>query len=255
MPLTDRWSRVKEVFHEASDRSAVERALFLDTACGTDSDLRQEVESLLASYDEAHAVSFIEGSALGDAGLVAAERLRGPLAPGVSVDRYDLLERLGEGGIGVVYKARDRRLGRLAALKFLCDEYSTDVESMERFSREARTASALNHPGICTIYEVGEWQGRQYIAMELLHGRTLAERLAEGPLAGAELMGVALEVADALGAMHTAGIAHRDLKPANVFLTTGGRVKILDFGLAKAAIGHATRDDFQTQTGTTMGTV
>jgi TolB-like protein/tetratricopeptide (TPR) repeat protein/predicted Ser/Thr protein kinase len=151
---------------------------------------------------------------------------------------YEIVEKLGEGGIGVVYKARDLRLGRSVALKFLREYYSQDAAAMERFTREARAASALSHPNICTVHEIEkDAAGRPFIVMELLQGRTLQQRLREGPLPLAEAVDVARQLLEVLQSMHALGIVHRDLKPANVFLTESGRVKVLDFGLAKFWIG------------------
>ena len=239
----ERWGQVEQIFHAALQVEESRRGELVRQSCAGDDDLRREVESLLAHHSES--ASFIETPAFADADTSAprprsSRSLNPTLNPksGLAdtvIGHYRVLGKIGCGGMGVVYEAEDLKLGRHVALKFLPEELAEDPESLQRFRREARSASALNHPNICTIYEVNEANGRAFIAMELVEGKTLRELLASGSLPMRKAIEIAAQVAEGLTKAHEAGIAHSDLKPENLMVSDDGFVKILDFGLAKLA--------------------
>ena len=250
----DRWQEIDRLFDAVLEREPAQRAAFIADACTGDDQLRRELESLLAAHEQAE--QFIEAPAFALAAKAAAAEKSSSIL-GRKIGPYRVLSLLGAGGMGEVYLAEDTRLRRRLALKLLPSEFTHDPERIRRFEGEARAASALNHPNIVTIYEIGQIDGSYFIATELVEGQTLRDFM---PLARAQTkraLNVVIQVADALSAAHAAGIVHRDIKPENIMLRPDGYVKVLDFGLAKLtepspASGEGTE---RTDTGAVMGTV
>ncbi len=234
-----RWAQVTAVFHEALERDEPARAAYLQAACAGDGQLRAEVESLLASHQAAG--RFAEGSPLEALPRSAVEALglQPRLAPGSRLGSYVIVAPLGAGGMGEVYSARDATLDRDVAVKVLPDLFAHDRDRLARFRREAQILAALNHPNIVTVHSVEEDRGLHFITMELVKGQTLAALLPRTGFPLDRFFDIAIPLADAIAAAHAQAIVHRDLKPANVMVTAEGRVKVLDFGLAKPETDRA----------------
>src|SRR5262245_22903063 len=228
----DRYRQLGQLFHAALELESSERAAFLDGACGDDEELRREVESLIAAHREAG--NYFASPALKVAAGLIADQEAQSLA-GKSISHYQVLSMLGAGGMGEVYLAQDSRLGRKVALKLLPKKFTQDEVRVKRFDREARAVSALNHPNIITIHEIGWAQERHFIVNEYVEGQTLRQLMASGPIELNTVLDIATQVASALSAAHEVGIVHRDIKPENVMIRRDGLVKMLDFGLAKLA--------------------
>ena len=263
----DTWPKVKEVFEAALAQPAAQRAAFLAGVCDGDEVLRREVESLLSSYE--HAGSFMQVPAVEAAAESLVGLSRSPadaltLTAGQTINHYEVLSTIGKGGMGEVYLAHDTHLARKVALKLLPAEFTQDPHRIQRFQQEARAASALNHPNIITIYEIGKLDATYFIATEFIDGVTLRQKLGGGALPITQALDIAYQVALALTVAHQAKIIHRDIKPENVMIRGDGVVKVLDFGLAKLALDGTASSDAeaatlaqrtQTEPGKVMGTV
>ena len=245
----EEWQQVREVLADALELKPEDRPAFLDRACSADHSLRREVERLLSTSDEVR-FSFLQSSAF-----------RVGLTPGAKLSEYEVQKLIGSGGMGEVYRARDTRLGRDVAIKVLPAVLSHDPDRLRRFEQEAQAAAALNHPNILAVHQMGSYEGAPYLVSELLEGSTLREQLLCGPLPVRKAVDYSVQITRGLAAAHEKGITHRDLKPENLFVTKDGRVKILDFGLAKltqpktVAAQSAPTVSAQTEPGVVMGTV
>src|SRR6202049_1433635 len=253
---SERWERTKEILEQALCLAPEERQGYLESACGVDADLRMEVESLIAAHEEAG--SQFLGAAAPEVLQLAPSRA---LTAGTKLGPYEITPPRVAGGMGEVDRARDTHLGRTVAIKILPAAFSTDQDRLHRFQEEARSASALNHPNIITIHDLGQEGSTHYIAMELVEGKTLRELLVSGLLPMRKAIEIAAQVAEGLTKAHEAGIAHRDLKPENLMISHDGFVKILDFGLAKHGSPSGERSDMSstsmslTASGLVLGTL
>ena len=254
----ERWQKIEQVYHAALEREESQRAAYLHEICAGDEAMRREVESLLRH--EKGANSFLDAPAVEAAAKMLGEE-RDQSMIGRQLGSYQVVSLLGAGGMGAVYRVRDTRLGRDVAVKVLPAFLSHDPDSLRRFEQEARAAGALNHPNILAVHQLGTFEGAPYLVSELLEGGTLREQLVRGPLPLRKAIDCGVQIAHGLAAVHEKGIVHRDLKPENVFVTKDGRVKILDFGLAKltqhqsALDQNASTASDGTEPGVVLGTI
>src|SRR5205809_288093 len=252
-----RWQQVKQIFQSAIERPLSERDGFISEACADDRELRSEVESLISSHDQAG--DSIEAMAAEAATEILGDEQPGPIL-GKHISHYEVLSRIGRGGMGEVFLDHDTSLGRKVALKLLRSDFTRNEERLRRFRQEARAASALNHPNILTIYEIGHDGSLHFMATEYVEGETLRQHLSRARLTVGQTLDVAVQVASAVAAAHQAGIIHRDIKPENTMVRTDGNVKVLDFGLAKLAqpktidTAAPTLPQVETAPGVVMGT-
>src|SRR5262245_59018218 len=243
----EQWKKLKLLYSEARLLKSSERAAYLRTACGGDTHLQLQVESLLDNSDKAEIEAFMETPALADAG--------GSPLLGRRVAHYSIVEQIGVGGMGEVYRAKDSKLGRDVALKVLPLSLVQDTSRRSRFEREARLLAALNHPNIAAIYGIEDAGEGYALVLELVEGPTLADRLKAGPIPLQEALSITRQIADALEAAHEKNIVHRDLKPANIKIAANGVVKVLDFGLAKALASETAVDQAsETRTSSSIAT-
>src|SRR6476659_109186 len=245
----ERWEQINDLFQSAVERAPEDRAAFLEEACRADEALYREVKSLIACYEPAQ--GFIESSAFEVAPELLTDARPGAMV-GESIGHYRVESLIGVGGLGEVYLARDERLGREVALKFLPEQLTADKMQLSRFKSEARVASALNHPNILTVHEIGVEGNRHFIATEFIKGVTLRASLAHGRMNVHDALDIAVQVASALSAAHDAGVVHRDIKPENIMMRPDGYAKVLDFGIAKLNERKVTGDGKETET-TTLG--
>jgi serine/threonine protein kinase/Tfp pilus assembly protein PilF len=229
----ERWAVIEELFNSAADLSEDERDGFLSKSCVTDPKLRQEVEILLKFGSAPKSILDTVAITVMAKAMAANEYPSPPLVEGQELSHYRILKAIGQGGMGVVYEAEDLKLRRRVALKLLPQSMAANLHALRRFEREAQAASALNHPNICTVYEIGEHEGLHFIAIELLDGETLKQRIARGTVETRMIVEIAIQICDALEVAHSASIVHRDVKPSNIVLTSRGIAKLLDFGVAK----------------------